>query len=389
MDTRAETAAVASARSGSAHVDAAVQLMAGFAARTGLVGDAPGRRYLWTDAFAVCNWLGLARTTGDASLQELALELVAAVHHTLGRHRLDDPRRGWLGDADEGNPTRGGLRIGKPLPERAASEAPDERQEWQRDGQYFHYLTRWMHALRAVGHATQSDVPLRWARELALTAHRAFSYRPRPGARLRMVWKMSIDLTRPLVASMGQHDALDGLVTCLELASEPGADAETRAALRAALAEYATMIEPSALVTTDPLGLGGLLVDACRLATLVPSVALPDGAALLEVVLAAAAHGLRRGLDGATLSGPAAGRLAFRELGLAIGLAAIERLRGNGPATGVSLNQLLGASALRNQLIGFWLDPSHRQSAGYQDHADINDVMLATSLCPDGYLDLG
>ena len=113
-----------------------------------------------------------------------------------------------LGDADEGNPTRGGLRIGKPLPERAASEAPDERQEWQRDGQYFHYLTRWMHALRAVGHATQSDVPLRWARELALTAHRAFSYRPRPGARLRMVWKMSIDLTRPLVASMGQHLSL-------------------------------------------------------------------------------------------------------------------------------------------------------------------------------------
>ena len=116
---------------------------------------------------------------------------------------------------------------------------------------------------------------------------------------------------------------------------------------------------------------------------------LPDGAALLEMVLAAAAQGLRRGLDGAGLSGPAAERLAFRELGLAIGLAAIERLRGNGPATGVSLNQLLGASALRNQLIGFWLDPAHRQSAGYLGHSDINDVMLATSLCPDGYLDLG
>lgn len=367
---------------------AAVQLMAGFAARTGLTGDAPQRRYLWTDAFAVCNWLGLARATGDTSLQELALQLVAAVHHTLGRHRQGDSRRGWLGDADENHPTRGGLRIGKPLPERAATEAPDERQEWQRDGQYFHYLTRWMHALRAVGHATQSDAPLRWARELALTAHRAFTYRPRPGARLRMVWKMSIDLGRPLVASMGQHDALDGLVTCLELAGEPGADAATRSAMKAALTDYAAMIDASALVTTDPLGLGGLLIDACRLATLMQGATLPDGAALLEMVLAAAAQGLRRGLDGAALSGPAAERLAFRELGLAIGLAAVERLRGNGPATGVSLNQLLGASALRNQLIGFWLDPAHRQSTGYQGHADINDVMLATSLCPDGYLDL-
>jgi hypothetical protein len=28
---------------------------------------------------------------------------------------------------------------------------------------------------------------------------------------------MSIDLSRPLVDSRGQHDPLDGLVTCLEL----------------------------------------------------------------------------------------------------------------------------------------------------------------------------
>ena len=32
-----------------------------------------------------------------------------------------------------------------------------------------------------------------------------------------MYWKMSIDLSRPLVASMGQHDPLDGFVTCAEL----------------------------------------------------------------------------------------------------------------------------------------------------------------------------
>jgi hypothetical protein len=32
-----------------------------------------------------------------------------------------------------------------------------------------------------------------------------------------MVWKMSTDLSRPLVASMGQHDPLDGLITCVQL----------------------------------------------------------------------------------------------------------------------------------------------------------------------------
>ena len=32
-----------------------------------------------------------------------------------------------------------------------------------------------------------------------------------------MYWKMSIDLSYPLVTSMGQHDPLDGLITYSEL----------------------------------------------------------------------------------------------------------------------------------------------------------------------------
>jgi len=34
-------------------------------------------------------------------------------------------------------PTRGGLRIGKDLPERGPRAPFDERLEWDRDGQYF------------------------------------------------------------------------------------------------------------------------------------------------------------------------------------------------------------------------------------------------------------
>ena len=37
----------------------------------------------------------------------------------------------------------------------------------------------------------------------------------------------------------------------------------------------------------------------------------------------------------------------------------------------------------------FWSEPAHRLSASWTDHADINAVMLATSLAPRGYLGSG
>lgn len=62
-------------------------LMADFADSTGLSGKTMPRRYLWTDAFAVCDFLGLHRQTGEARYLELAVALVDQVHHILGRHR--------------------------------------------------------------------------------------------------------------------------------------------------------------------------------------------------------------------------------------------------------------------------------------------------------------
>jgi len=104
----------------------AAALMDGFAQRTGLTSDQHPQRYLWTDAFAVCNFLGLARATGEPRYMQLALRLVDAVHRTLGRHRADAPSRGWISGLSEqagaAHPTRGGLRIGKALPERGPQE---------------------------------------------------------------------------------------------------------------------------------------------------------------------------------------------------------------------------------------------------------------------------
>jgi hypothetical protein len=210
-----ETALAADATS---RVREAVRLMDGFADRTGLTSSRAERRYLWTDAFAVCNFLGLARATGDGRHAERALRLVDRVHHTLGKHRPDDGRTGWLSGLPEqagtAHPTRGGLRIGKPRPERRADEPVDERLEWDGDGQDFHYLTKWMHALDQVSGWTAQPRFNRWARELAHVAYRAFRVVPRAGGPPRLVWKMSIDLSRALVPSMGQHDPLDGFITC-------------------------------------------------------------------------------------------------------------------------------------------------------------------------------
>ena len=300
----------------------------------GLAPARAPRRYLWTDAFAVCNFLALDRVTGWATgerrYRELALRLVAQVHATLGRHRPDGARHGWISglpdDEGEAHPTWGGLRIGKPLPERGPDEPFDDRLEWDRDGQYFHYLTKWMHALDRVARATGEPRFAAWARELAAAAHRGFTYEPWAGARKRMSWKMSIDLSRPLVPSMGHHDPLDGLVTCAELEATARAfGASDDAELATARADYAAMIEPDALATADPLGLGGLLVDASRLAQ--AAGADPAAMALMDAMLAAAVAGLTHYAEEPDRRQPAARRLAFRELGLAIGLGAIELMQ--------------------------------------------------------------
>jgi len=382
-------------------VEEAAELMMGFAERTGLTSERPRQRYLWTDAFAVCNFVELAKATSEGRYTELALRLVDQVHHELGRHRADDSRTGWIsGLAEwegESHPTRGGLRIGKKLPERSPGEPLDERLEWDRDGQYFHYLTKWMHALDQVSRLTGQLHFNTWARELAEAAHRAFAYGA-PGSRgRRMVWKMSTDLSRPLVASMGHHDPLDGFITCIELQTTASmlSSTPTGPTLQAAVADLATMIESRALATADPLGLGGLLMDACRVEQLMRCGATACGD-LLATLLAAARDGLSHYSRHGDLRQPASRRLAFRELGLAIGLSAIEliekemqaehRRLSSSADVHAELDALKPDIALASTIRSFWLDPRHQQTRSWSKHRDINDVMLATSLVPEGCL---
>lgn len=390
-----------SSKSDLAGTQEAARLMLEFAERTGLTSRAPQRRYLWTDAFAVCNFLALERRLKDTHYGVLALDLIDRVHHTLGQHRSDDPRKGWLsglsGAEAEAHPTAGGLRIGKPLPERLPAQAADPQLEWEQDGQYFHYLTKWMHALdQAASHTRRSELH-RWACELAETAHRGFVDRSSRSGGLRMFWKMSIDLSRPLVTSMGQHDPLDGWITCVQLCTSATDLAGHDSALTDAVVDFARMKASHGLSTTDPLGLGGLLTDAYRAQQLLQrGASLAPG--LINELLVAVARGLGAYAWQGGLRSPPSRRLAFRELGLAIGISALELLaRGvqampdvpgeeGLPAT---VEALISYSALGAQIRSFWRQVEHRSSPSWAAHRDINDVMLATSLIPDGFLVFG
>ena len=369
-------------------------LMEEFADASGVSGKAKPRRYLWTDAFAVCNFLGLSRQTGDDRYLRFARGLVDQVHHILGRHRADDPRRGWIGGLPEKegeqHPTRGGLRIGKTLNERGPHQPPDSRLEWDRDGQYFHYLTKWMHALYRMGRETGESCYYRWAVELAVTAHNAFTREMSPGGSKRIVWKMSIDLSRPLVSSTGQHDPLDGLIACLELQTDGGFEVEDGADLTAAIADMTEMCAQARWATEDPLGMGGLLDAAARLAHLVFERSV-ERHELLHELLVEAEQSLQGFGRSSLLSRSGAHRLAFRELGLSIGIHGLQRIGGlvarDRELAAVS-NRLLLYQPLAERIEAFWSDPAHRLSSAWMDHRDINAVMLATSLVPESYLQL-
>ena len=372
---------------------------------TGLTGlDPPSKppsRYLWTDAFAVCNFLELWKRTGEEKYRNLALKLVDQVHQVLARHREDDPRKGWISGLgeDEGrkHPTKGGLRIGKKLNERRQDQPFDEQLEWERDGQYFHYLTKWMHALSRVSALTGDLAYNKWAIQLAKAAHSRFVYSVTHGGQKRMYWKMSIDLSHPLVPSMGHHDPLDGFITFsqLQVTATKGQKKPSWVDLTAEIADMAAMCRGKDWVTDDSLGLGGLLSDAYRVGQL---IAQGDAAKtrMLLVLLDASMAGIESFATQQTLHYPADYRLAFRELGLSIGLQAIERLKNlfehqNNTFPGVQeivarIDYLKRFVPIGEMIEAFWLDESSWRSNTWMEHRDINMVMLATSLAPDTYL---
>ena len=381
-------------------IDVAARLMSEFAARTGLVRaiEHP-HRYLWTDAFAVCNFLELAARTGEQKYRDYAIRLIDQVHRVLGRYRDDDARSGWISGLDEEkghlHPTAGGLRIGKPLKERGEAEPFDERLEWDRDGQYFHYLTKWMHALCQTSLIEGNPAYARWAGDLAFAAFQRFgAASASDGGLMGIYWKMSTDLSRPLVFAMGSHDVLDGFITFREVQNAVTTTSAAEMNIPEAIDSLAALAQDRDWATDDPLGLGGLLFDACRLCRLFEEETDAD---LLEALLDGCSRGLASFLRARPLARPASHRLAFRELGLAIGLKAVaaiaseikQRSFDNRVALRGATDWLLRHESLSAEIIDDWLSPARQQDESWRAHQDINDVMLATALIPDTFLSIG
>ncbi|HSH13732.1 MAG TPA: hypothetical protein VLA15_08280, partial [Desulfurivibrionaceae bacterium] len=238
-----------------------------------------------------------------------------------------------------------------------------------------------------------------WAVELAKAAHAGFAHVPQGGGPKRLYWKMSIDLSRPLTPSMGQHDPLDGLITYHQLQAGAAGFGMDGAEwdLGDEISEMAATCGGMSWRTMDPLGIGGLLTDACRLAQLVALDGLPESGRL-ELLLKDAVASLGDWAHTDPLSLPLSYRLAFRELGLSIGLAAIGKTRSltarhanNFPNYRVleeKLDDLARCLPWRDEIDGFWLRPSSQRSSGWLAHLEINSVMLATSLAPDVFLTL-
>jgi hypothetical protein len=378
------------------------RVMIEFARLTGLEPvTAHPIRYLWTDAFAVCNYLELYRITEERDYLDLAVRLVHQVHHTLGRHRDDDARKGWISGLDEGegefHPTAGGLRIGKKLRERKAGEPIDEHLEWEQDGQYYHYLTKWMHALNRVGLVTSDPAYSVWAVELAKRANSAFCYQPSTGGGERMYWKMSIDLSRPLVMSMGQHDPLDGYVTYNELqVTALRSKGRQQPELVNEIEDIGKILRLEGFATDDSLGMGGLLIDAARIAQVLEMGGkLKTG--LLEAVIDATLISVGSYALGGEMELDAESRLAFRELGLSIGLKGLPRVKaslGRIPNRQTSYELLQKVTDLErfttigDEIDKFWTAPQNQKSTTWFDHREINMVMLATSLAPGSFLSI-
>lgn len=233
--------------------------------------------------------------------------------------------------------------------------------------------------------------------ELAKTAHDSFTYVPSSGGQKRMYWKMSIDLSYQLVPSMGHHDPLDGFITYNQLQATAPENSEKSVwpDLRAEIADMASICEGKSWATDDPLGLGGLLCDACRVAQLIINENF-EQTDLLEILLDSSLLGLESYSRNNPLKLPARFRLAFRELGLSIGLRAVNKLQGLIEENPDLFNKkhplhsrietVMRYAPLIKVIESFWLEATNREANSWIAHRDINSVMLATSLAPDGYL---
>jgi hypothetical protein len=218
-------------------------------------GEQCQRRYLWTDAFGVLNFVTMAQRYPEsrrAVLLDAARQLIDSVHATLGQPR--SPTLPMAAQADGTPYGYRGLRIGK-VNARTSSDAGMEY-----DGMYWHYLDKWCFALLRY-HQVSGDVgALRQAVHLIKTLHPAFMHKSGAGKPLGLRWKVNTDLTP--IAGLGQaypnDDALSGyLMYTLVRHASVGQDVPSIDQECDELGEVARQYILSGVrLSADPLGYG-------------------------------------------------------------------------------------------------------------------------------------
>ncbi|HET7608101.1 MAG TPA: hypothetical protein VFL84_05455, partial [Gammaproteobacteria bacterium] len=203
--------------------------------------------------------------------------------------------------------------------------------------------------------------------------------------------KMSIDLSRAAVPTPGQHDPLDGYVTYVQLqaTAELAPPEAHQPEVRELADDLVATIEASDLATADPLGLGGLLMDAARIEQLTDAGAFRNET-LATFVLASAANGLDYYERAGGPRQPVRLRLPFRELGLALGLHGLELIAAKAASRRLQATTrvLERYTPMVAEIERFWLEPSSQETASWTAHRDINDVTLAAALTPAGMIEL-
>jgi len=127
-----------------------------------------------------------------------------------------------------------------------------------------------------------------------------------------------------------------------------------------------------------------------------------DTIMMVENILKQALIGLRLYSASHPFDDQAHQRLAFRELGLAIGLHSVDLLSrmhneknstefGNNTQQkyrdiSLILEALNKYAHYTDTIESFWRDEHNQKERSWLHHLDINEVMLATSLCPVGFL---
>ncbi|CAJ1954722.1 unnamed protein product [Cylindrotheca closterium] len=367
------------------------------------------RRYLWTDAFALANFVSLSHNTEKkerqpekataAVYQEHARNLMDAVHETLAKHRLGhkEPHKAatWLPNASNEHPTAGGLRIGKPEDERPLNIPYNSETEWDKDGQYFHYLTKWATALDMVTRGCGDTIYTKWAMELLRVA--ASKFVTHQYGRPQMYWKLSIDMSRPQVSSQGARDALEGYILANRLIATCEQCQICTPLLPTMFHLQGIFYSMIHIVETndDPLELGGMLLDICQLDMLQKQMG-PDvhRKALLNDMKHAVLSGLESIAQSKELKGPPNERTPFRELGLSLGLRVVEQVLLDESFSSLlsitsklsTFEEILVFLPLAEQIETYWMDPQRQLASSWTDHLDMNEIMLASTLNPNCWL---